>query len=421
MEKVDRSVVNMANKVNVLRILWENKCIFRAEIARMTGLSQPTVLKIVDEFMERGLVNISGKGISSGGKPPLMLEFRWDAYYIIGVDINEYRIEIILMDLSFDIIDKRIQDNREVDTADTILKRLADEIKELIGEHPNEESRILGIGVGIPGIVDAQKGILIYSTELGWKNVNLKEYLKQYFDGQITIDDSTRAFAIEEKIFGKGKDIKNFLCLNLTSGIGSALVLDGNLYYGSSGSSGQLGHVAVEREGPLCSCGNYGCLEHYASGRAIEEAARRVVENHWESQIADLVYGDAGKVDLNIVFEAAMGGDRTALGILEKASDYLAMAVSGVVNLTDPEMIICEGKISRECPIFMEMFKTALRRRGMKYVGREVEIVVSNTENYMGSFGSASFILEQFIKSGGEAERFVRVRGNSNQRLDYVG
>ena len=92
MQRVDKSVVNMANKVNILRILWGNQRIYRAEIARITGLSQPTVMKIVDEFMERGLVNVSGKGVSSGGKPPLMLEFKWDAYYIIGVDINEYRM-----------------------------------------------------------------------------------------------------------------------------------------------------------------------------------------------------------------------------------------------------------------------------------------------------------------------------------------
>ena len=411
----------MANKVSILRILWENKRVFRAEIARMTGLSQPTVLKIVDEFIERGLVNISGKGVSSGGKPPLMLEFKWDAYYIIGVDINEYRIEIILMDLSFNIIDKRIQDNREVDTADSILKRLADEITSLIEEHPDKEEQILGIGVGIPGIVDARKGVVIYSTELNWKNVCVKEYLKQYFDGEITIDDSTRALALEEKIFGQGKNVKNFLCLHLASGIGSAMVTNGQLYYGSLGSSGQLGHVAVEREGPRCSCGSYGCLELYASGRAIEEKARKVVESYQESQIADLVYGQIDKVDLNIVFEAAMGGDRIALSILDEAADYLAMAVSGLINLMDPELIICEGKISRDSSIFMEMFKRALRHRRMKYIGREVEIVTSDTKNYMGSFGSAAFIVERFIQSGGEAERFIKIKEQEKRLMNHAG
>jgi len=421
MQRVDKSIVNMANKVSILRILWENKCVFRAEIARMTGLSQPTVLKIVDEFIERGLVKISGKGVSSGGKPPLMLEFKWDAYYIIGVDINEYRIEIALMDLSFNVLDKRIQDNREMDTADTILKRLADEMTALIAGHPDKKDQILGIGVGIPGIVDAQKGVVIYSRELNWENVFLKEYLKQYFDGEITIDDSTRALALEEKIFGKGKGVPNFLCLHLASGIGSAMVMDGKLYYGSLGSSGQLGHVSVERKGARCSCGSYGCLELYASGRAIEEKARQVVAAHRESQITDLVYNNIDKVDLNIVFEAAMGGDEIALAILEEAADYLAMAVASLINLTDPELIICEGKISRDSAIFMDMFRQALRRRRMKYIGRDVEIVTSDTKNYMSSCGSAAFIVERFIQSGGEAERFIRVKEQAKQLMHHVG
>ena len=420
MQRVDKSVVNMANKVNVLRILWENPRIFRAEIARTTGLSQPTVMKIVDEFMERGLVNISGKGASSGGKPPLLLEFCWDAYYIIGADINEYRIEIVLMDLSFEIIDTRIQDNREVDTSDTILKRLADEITALILAHPDKKDRILGIGVGIPGIVNTQRGSVVYSTELDWKNVNVKEFLKQYFGGEIVIEDSTRAMALEEKILGWGRGVKNFLCLNLASGIGSALVMNGELCYGSSGSSGQMGHMAVERMGPPCSCGNYGCLELYASGRAIKLEAERVVERHEESQITDLVYGNAEKVDLNIVFEAAMGGDAEALRILGKAADYLAMAVAGIINLTDPELIICGGKISRECEIFMRMFKESLRRRRMKYVGREVEIIISDSKKYMGSFGSASFIMERFIQSGGKPGKSVYLKNMEKQLMIQV-
>ena len=157
MTKVDKSIVNMANKVSVLRILWENEMAFRAENAIITGLSQQTVLKIVDEFIEKGLVNISGKGVSSGGKPPLMMEFKRDAYYIIGVDINQYRMEIVMMDLGFEIVDKRIQDNREVYNAESILRRLASEIASVIHEHPDKKDKILGIGVGIPGIVDARK------------------------------------------------------------------------------------------------------------------------------------------------------------------------------------------------------------------------------------------------------------------------
>ena len=392
MQRVDKNVVNMANKINILRILWENECIFRAEIARTTGLSQPTVMKIVDEFKERGLITISGKGVSSGGKPPLMLELNRNAYYIIGVDINEYRMEIVLTDLGLNIVDTRIQDNREVDTSDSILKRLADEIEALINTNPDKKDKILGIGVGIPGIIDAKGGIVIYSADLDWQDVNVKSYLRKRFDGQIIIDDSTRALALEEKILGSGKGIKNFLCLSLASEVGSALVMNGDLCYGGSNASGQIGHMAVEREGLSCSC------------------AKKVVEAHEESLLTDLVYGNADRVDLNVVFEAALGDDRIALDILEKAADYLAMAVSGVISLTDPELIICGGKISKECEIFMQMFQMFLHKRRMRYVGKRVEVVILDSEEYMAAFGSASFIVEQFLQNGGEHMELLRLK-----------
>ena len=410
MQRVDKNVVNMANKINILRILWENECIFRAEIARTTGLSQPTVMKIVDEFKERGLITISGKGVSSGGKPPLMLELNRNAYYIIGVDINEYRMEIVLTDLGLNIVDTRIQDNREVDTSDSILKRLADEIEALINVNPDKKDKILGIGVGIPGIIDAKGGIVIYSADLDWQDVNVKSYLRKRFDGQIIIEDSTRALALEEKILGSGKGIKNFLCLSLASEVGSALVMNGDLCYGGSNASGQIGHMAVEREGLSCSCGNYGCLNLYASGRAIELEAKKVVEAHEESLLTDLVYGNADRVDLNVVFEAALGDDRIALDILEKAADYLAMAVSGVISLTDPELIICGGKISKECEIFMQMFQMFLHKRRMRYVGKRVEVVILDSEEYMAAFGSTSFIVEQFLQNGGEHMELLRLK-----------
>ncbi len=410
MGKVDKNVVNMANKINVLRILWENESVFRAEIARTTGLSQPTVLKIIEEFRERNLVRITGKGVSSGGKPPLMLEFNWDVYYIIGVDVDEYHIEVMLLDLGFHVIERRIQDNRIMDTAETILKRIVIEIKSLLEKHQEMQKEILGIGVGVPGIVDAKRGVVVYSTELNWQNINIKKYLQRFFDGEIFVDDSTRALAMEEKLFGSGKGVKNFLCLYLASGIGSAMVMNGKLYYGSSEASGQLGHMAVERQGARCSCGNFGCLELYASGKAIETEGRKVVERKDESQIVDLAYGNVEKVDLNIVFEAAAGGDRIALEILSRAADYLAMAVAGVVNLMDPDLIICEGKISRECPVFMEMFEQSLIRRRMKYIGREIKIAISNTKSYTGAIGAASFVLEKFLHRGGETGTMITMK-----------
>lgn len=409
MNKIDKSIINNINKVNVLRTLWCEKAIFKAEIARLTNLSLPTVMKIVDEFEKKDLINVTGKGVSSGGKPPMMLELNKHAYYVIGVDINEYRIEIILMNLLFEVEDRRIQDNRSTDTADSILKRVVKEINNIILNNVEISNKIIGIGVGVPGLVDSENGEVIYSSELEWKQINIKDYIQSLFDIQVIVDDSTRAIAVEERMFGLGKNVENFLCVNVGIGIGAALVLNGEVYYGSSQSVGQLGHMPVELYGKKCECGNEGCLELYASTKAIEEEGKYAVIKKMSSQISDLVYGDYSKVDINIIYEAARNRDEIAISILDKAAEYLAMSISGLINIFAPMLVIIEGKAFRCNKIFRDMVKEKLEKRKMKYLVTNADIVIKHDKNCMGAIGAATFVLENFINCGAEVEKTLNV------------
>lgn len=409
MKKVDKNIINSINKVNVLKTLWGGEAIFKAEIARLTNLSLPTVMKIVDEFQKKDLINITGKGVSSGGKPPMMLELNKHAYYVIGVDINEYRIEVVLMNLLFEVEDRRIQDNRSTDTADSILKRIVKEINNIISNNKKIANKVIGIGIGLPGLIDSEKGEVVYSSELEWRQVEVKSYIKNLFDIEVIVDESTRAIAVEERMFGLGKDIGNFLCINVGIGIGVGLVLNDNVYYGASQYSGQLGHMPVEVNGKKCECGNVGCLELYASTRAIEEQGKEVVIKKINSQISDLVYGYYEKVDINIIYEAARNRDEIAISILEKAADYLTMAISGIINIFDPKLVIIEGKGFKGNEIFGEMVKVKLEKRKMNYLGREVDIVVKKDVNCMGAIGAASFVVENFINCGAEVEKTLNL------------
>ncbi len=402
MKKTDQSSINLSNKVNILNALWHNHSIFKAEIARKVNLSLPTVMKITDELSEKGLVNIVGKGVSSGGKPPMMLELNKNAHYVIGVDINEYRVEIVLVNLLLGIEEQHIQDIRANDTAAIIIERIISEINRIIDNNKEKSERILGIGVGVPGLIDHHRGFIKHSSEMNWHDVRMKEALLKAFDGEIIIEESTRAIALEEKRLGGANNAKNFLCINIGSGIGSALVINENLYYGNSESSGQLGHMVVERKGTICDCGNHGCLEQYVSGDAIARIAKERVRKEKDSQILDLVYGDLEKIDVYIVFESAKNGDKTALEILDEAADYLAMAIVSVINLVDPELIIFEGKVCRTGDIFMKIFENKLHERQMKYLGRNIRIIISGNGDNIGSVGAASFIFEKFINCGGE-------------------
>jgi len=406
MPPLDKGFITLTNRINVLRSIISEKTVFKADIARKLGLSQPTVMKIIDDMGKKGLVNFAGKGVSSGGKPPTMLEFNQNARNIIGVDVNEYRIEAVRFNLGLQIIDKRIQDIRTTDTAKTITGRIVDEIKWLLAKTETDQP-IIGIGIGVPGIVDTKNGIIIYSAEMSWHNVNLLSAMRDVFDGHIVIEDSTRAIAMGESLIGDGSNAENFLCVNVGKGISSALVLNRKLYYGSSDSAGQLGHMLVERNGNMCDCGSYGCLETYSSGNAIEKKAKELVLGGAKTLIRDLVYGNAEKIDIYMVFEAAQNGDRVALEIVETAADYLAMAITSVINQFDPDLIVFEGKVCRIGRLFVQLLEKQLANRKSRYLSGQARIVVLDNKRCTGSTGAAAFILDHFVNSGGVDTGFV--------------
>ncbi len=197
MEKVLRksmnsSNVNLKNKTDILDVLWRHDSVFKAEIARMVNLSQPTVLRIIEDLKKKDIVNVTEIGVSSGGRPPVMLELNKDAYNIISLDIDEYRTEVLLTDLKLNIIDSRIRDNQSADTSLSIMTKAVEMVKSVIEDNRERIREIAGIGVCVPGLVDAKQGYVIYSNELKWSEVSARKFFCQHFDGYITVEEGSR-------------------------------------------------------------------------------------------------------------------------------------------------------------------------------------------------------------------------------------
>lgn len=408
MQKGDNNLINSTNKINVLNVLWKETSVSKAEIANRTNLSVPTVMKIMNELSEKGLVNEIGKGASSGGKRPIMLEFNRHAYYVIGVDINEYWTEVVLVNLLLGIEEKRIQDIRTTDNEHSVIQRVIREIYTILELHPQKRERIIGIGIGVQGLIDSKRGVVVHSSEMNWHNVNIKDAFKEFFDGEIMVEEATRAMASAEKRIGYARDVDNFLYVNIGYSIGSAIVTNGKLYYGSNKSSGRLGHMVVEKNGTPCNCGNYGCLEQYASGNAIERIAKERLHKNADSQIYDLVFGNPEKVDAYIVFEAAKNGDDFAINILSDAADYLGIVISGVINLMDPQLVIFGGKVCRTGEIYMNLFQEILKKRHVKYAEGRIRIADSKEDRNFASIGAATFVFERFVERGGEFRKLLK-------------
>lgn len=402
--RVDKAVVHTINKQNVLDIIRTNGTIFKAEISRMTRLSIPTIMKLTDEFIQKGLIREVGKGESSGGKPPQLLEFVNDSFFIIGVDIGTNNIVSIVMDLAAHIIYKHSVPTGVKDSTDIVINRINASIEKTIEFSAINKNKILGIGIGMPGLLDNRMGKVLFSPDFGWENVDLVGPIKQKFNIPIIMDNVTRAMAMGESWFGIGKGIKNFLCINLGYGIGSAVILEGDIYRGSSGSSGEFGHMTLEKNGPVCDCGNYGCLEALASANAISKKARLYLEKGEESSILKMVKGNLEAIDAKVVFDAARNKDKLALEIIHEATEYIGIAIASIINLLDPKLIILAGGVSNAGDILLDNIQRVVGRRQMKFAGIHTRMVISQLGADAAAIGAASFLLKRLIENGGEVQ-----------------
>nr|WP_305147249.1 MULTISPECIES: ROK family protein [Blautia] len=388
------------NRSMVFDLIRRKGPISRAEIARTIGLSIPTVMKITEEFSHKQFVQDVGKGESSGGKRPELLELIPDSKYIIGVGVGRSKTNVLMMNLAGEVFIREIMETGGTVVPEVWISRLIRVIENVIRESGLPEKQILGMGIGMPGILDEESGKVLFSPDFKWENVDMLTPIRERFKMDITIENANRALAMGEYYFGAGVDSRNFLVVNLGHGIGSAIMREGEFYRGSSGSSGEIGHIILEKNGPKCNCGNKGCLEAIASGNAIARDAKIAVLEGNASKIMELVNGDINRIEAKTVFEAAHLGDQMAIQITERAMQYIGIGLANYINLLDPDLIILFGGLTNAGDIFLKKIKEVLRERQMKFAGRQVKLVISQMGENGTAVGSASLVLKKFIKYG---------------------
>ena len=396
----DKFAMAQMNRSMVFDLIRRKGPISRAEIARTIGLSIPTVMKITEEFSHKQFVQDVGKGESSGGKRPELLELVPDSKYIIGVGVGRSKTNVLMMNLAGEVFIREIMETGGTAVPEVWISRLIQVIENVIRESGLSRKQILGMGIGMPGILDEKSGKVLFSPDFKWENVDMLTPIRERFKMDITIENANRALAMGEYYFGAGVDSRNFLVVNLGHGIGSAIMREGEFYRGSSGSSGEIGHIILEKNGPKCNCGNLGCLEAIASGNAIARDAKIAVLEGNATKIMELVNEDINRIEAKTVFEAARLGDRLAIQITERAMQYIGIGLANYINLLDPDLIILFGGLTNAGDIFLKKVKEVLRERQMKFAGRQVKLVISQMGENGTAVGSASLVLKKFIKYG---------------------
>ena len=312
--------------------------------------------------------------------------------YSIGIDIGGTNITVALVTKKGEIVRKIKFATRAKEGKTKTIKRIVEALERVMEGVPSKF--IQGMGIGAAGDVDQDKGIVRFSPNLFWRNVPIVRLIKKKFNLRIILDNDANAAAWATYLLEVGRKVKNLLCITLGTGVGGGLILDGKIFHGASGSAGEIGHMTLNPQGKKCRCGNYGCLETYIGGAYIVKKAIREIKKGEKSLIKKIAGGNLESITSMTIEVAALKGDKLATKIWKEAGKYLGIALSGVINLLNPEVIVFGGGLARAGKLVFEPMKAEIRKRTFKGPSDKVKFTCTKFGEELGVIGAALLTLQ---------------------------
>ena len=369
-------LIRKMNRSLIIKTIMEKESISRSELEVQTSLALPTIMRIVSALIEEGLVEEVGKGDSSGGRRPVMLKMKSDSMYFIGVGLQRV-LYVILADVSGNIIARYNKEMKYHGSIDLIIKQILEGINNVLAQSKIDISRLMFAGLGIPGTEVKQgydKGINPYDTWVDTDPENWKE--TREFPCPIVFDNNATLGALGELSFGAARNCRNSIYLHADHGVGSGVVIDGNLYKGSHNVAGEFGHTIIDIDGQPCYCGNKGCLEMYCSTNAIINML--IKDKHADLALVKKLTKNP---DFSLVRKAAYHGDKIALKYIEESARVLGMGIASLVNMFNPDKIIVGGELPESCPGYIDIVAESVKKGVFRNRAAEVEILTSELKS----------------------------------------
>ncbi|HEX7317304.1 MAG TPA: ROK family protein [Pyrinomonadaceae bacterium] len=366
--------IRSINRQIVLNYVRERSPISRAAISHETELQRSTVSLIVDELMEQGLIE-EIEGESTGGRPPNLLRLRAAGPIALGIDIGTKQTMLATSDLAGRVIDRESFET-DPDEEKTLAKLL-----DCAGRLIKRGKGVEAVGVSVPGLVEPERGNVIFIPHFRWRDWDVAKRLKQATGLSVRIDNDANAVALAELWFGRPeiREVRDFVMVLVEEGLGTGLVFDGQVYHGEAGAAGEFGHMTIGAGAPVaCAAGNYECWEAFASERAALARYTRL-SGHGDA--------DAG-VPFSRLVDAALGGEEAARAALVETGRYLGVGISNIIKGLSPRSVIVGGEIARAWPLISEELVKAVEEysicRGMKGA-RIIPSTLGETPRLMGA------------------------------------
>ncbi len=358
-KKATQEQTKLHNKRLVLKTIYDQGQISRADIARATYLARTTVSSAVSALMAEGLVEEVGQQVLNRGKPATLLRVIADARHLIGVDLANSEFRGAIADLRGNIIHRLTvpRNNHRGKVALELVYRLIDNLITAAS------SPLLGIGVGTPGLVDAQKGCVRTTIHFDWRDLPLQKLLATRYNLPVYIANDSHIAALGEYTFGSRQGTSNLITLTVGLGVSAGVVLNGKLHFGDSFGAGEIGHITVVRgdAGKSCLCGNTGCLETVVNESVLIEQAKNIALHNPHSKLHQFAPNPEAITDIEVVRQAFDAGDEDLQQEIMQMGKYLGYAIAGIVSILNVERIFVSGSLARFGTPLLEAMQDELR------------------------------------------------------------
>ncbi len=385
----NRELMRAINRAAVLNTIRERGQISRTEVAALTGLSPATITAITAELIDEGLIFEKTSGDSRGGRRPILLALNPHGGYVVGLKLTEEHVFAALTDLEATVLAKLTRE-LENPRLDTVINAMVETVNELVEGAAIAHEKLLGVGVGLAGVVDASEGVLRHSPIFGWQNVPVAGLLRSHLHVPVYIDNDVNTLTLTEQLFGAGRGVEDFLVVTIGRGVGMGIVLNGQLYRGKHGGAGEIGHTVLDPDGPLCGCGNRGCLETYVSDpHLLRMAAEAAAQGALRGEVATV----------EDLLALARDGDHAAQAIYAQVGEKLGRTIANLINALNPTLIIISGEGMRAADFIVESLHATIDRHVMPGLAGDADVRIDLMSDDAWARGAASLVLQELFKT----------------------
>lgn len=396
--------LSLANNTNlaihtIIQLVWEQKVVSRADLSRLSGLSRSTITLNVDTLLKQGiLIEESTDGSHKRTRTRVAINKKLGIF--VGIELDADCCEVGICNIMGSLLSLDCFSIEYNTGPDQIFEQLVTSIQQLRATQPDNQSTILGIGVGLPTPVDFQKGYAVHPAFMpGWHHYPIGDKLCQVFGCPVFVDNEVNTMAFGEAYLNEKYRGENLLFLKLGVGIGAGMIVEGGIYRGNSGMSGNIGHIRVDRRQELCQCGKYGCLEAIAGGSALLKKAEKFAVSG-TSPYLQHVLDEKHKISLQDLVDAIKQKDTTIINLVNESATIVGTMVGRLVMFFDPKVLVVGGSLCDFGPQYIDYIRRAIIQEASPWIQSDFDVTVSRFGDSIGVIGSAMLSISMVLEHG---------------------